>query len=584
MKLGSLFDGSGTAPLAAAMCGIEPVWASEIEPYPIKVTKARFPNMKHLGSILDINGAEVEPVDIICGGSPCQDLSVAGKQKGLHEGERSHLFFEMTRIIKEMRNATNGKYPRYVIWENVPGAFSSNNGRDFLAVLQAFAEIADPDIHVPEPKQKAHKSGFAWKYAGYVAGDGWSIAWRTVDAQYWGVPQRRRRIYLVADFAGERADEILFECKSVSGNPQPSGTQREEAAGTVGGSTEGGCGIPILNDQGGQVRSVTEGVTGTLRAQEHGHQPIVAMRNGYGAISINRKQFGLDIGYDIASTILANDFKEPQCIIAGFVGRQGAKSGSVGFENDISPTLRQGITTDVVYTIEGNTIDRESNKNGKGYAEDVSLTLNTQDRHGCCYAADIRNGALNEELSGTLQSKNGGGYSLNYQNPVVYPFDMQAFGKYGNGETASTLKQRDYKDTTDLVVEDCRIYPGVGITSKQNSSNPMPGDPAPTLSTDSRNYLEKDGKPPRKYIVRRLTPLECCRLQGFPDWWTEGCEEYPITQQQRDTEMLSYIEPHGKIEGSDSAKYKMWGNGMALPNMLHVMVGISRAESRRADI
>lgn len=154
MRLGSLFDGSGTAPLAAKMCGIDPVWASEIEPYPIKVTKARFPAMKHLGSITEINGAEVVPVDIICGGSPCQDLSVAGKQAGIHNGERSHLFFEMTRIIREMRGASNGKYPRYVVWENVPGAFSSNQGRDFLAVLQAFAEIADPDIHVPEPESR----------------------------------------------------------------------------------------------------------------------------------------------------------------------------------------------------------------------------------------------------------------------------------------------------------------------------------------------------------------------------------------------------------------------------------------------
>lgn len=154
MKLGSLFDGSGTAPLAASMCGIEPVWASEIEPYPIKVTKARFPNMLHLGDITKIDGAAVEPVDIICGGSPCQDLSVAGKQAGLHNGERSHLFFEMTRIIKQMREATNGKYPRYIIWENVPGAFSSNKGKDFLAVLQAFAEIAAPDVHVPEPQKR----------------------------------------------------------------------------------------------------------------------------------------------------------------------------------------------------------------------------------------------------------------------------------------------------------------------------------------------------------------------------------------------------------------------------------------------
>jgi len=269
MKLGSLFDGSGTAPLAAAMCGIEPVWASEIEAYPIKVTSARFPGMKHLGSITEISGAEVAPVDIICGGSPCQDLSVAGKQKGLHEGERSHLFFEMTRIIKEMRDATNGRYPRFIIWENVPGAFSSNNGRDFLAVLQAFAEIADPDIHVPQPKQKASVSRLAWKSAGYVAGDGWSIAWRTVDAQYWGVPQRRRRIYLVADLGGERADEILFKPEGMSGNSEPCGAQREETAGTAGSGPD---------------------------------------RSG------------------------------------GFVGGQGAKSGSVGFEEGLSPTLRQAIT------------------------------------------------------------------------------------------------------------------------------------------------------------------------------------------------------------------------------------------------
>ena len=152
LTLGSLFDGSGTAPLAAINCGITPVWASEIEPYPIRVTTKRFPRMMHLGNIAEIDGASAPHVDIICGGSPCQDLSVAGKQAGLHKGERSHLFFEMTRIIKQMRGATNGKYPRFIIWENVPGAFSSNKGHDFYAVLQAFAEIADPYVHVPEPE------------------------------------------------------------------------------------------------------------------------------------------------------------------------------------------------------------------------------------------------------------------------------------------------------------------------------------------------------------------------------------------------------------------------------------------------
>lgn len=152
MTLGSLFDGSGTCPLAAAMCGITPVWASEIEPYPIRVTQKNFPRMKHLGDITQINGAEIEPVDIVTFGSPCQDLSEAGAQKGLVEGKRSVLFFDAIRIVKEMRGATHGKYPRYVVWENVPGAFSSNKGRDFLEVLRAFVRAAGGNgADVPAP-------------------------------------------------------------------------------------------------------------------------------------------------------------------------------------------------------------------------------------------------------------------------------------------------------------------------------------------------------------------------------------------------------------------------------------------------
>lgn len=151
MTLGSLFDGSGTCPLAAAMCGIKPVWASEIEPYPIRVTQKNFPEMKHLGDITKINGAEIEPVDIVTFGSPCQDLSVAGAQKGLIDGKRSSLFFEAIRIITEMREATHGKCPRYAVWENVPGAFSSNQGRDFLEVLRAFVRAAGGNgADVPE--------------------------------------------------------------------------------------------------------------------------------------------------------------------------------------------------------------------------------------------------------------------------------------------------------------------------------------------------------------------------------------------------------------------------------------------------
>lgn len=212
MKLLSLFDGSGGFPLAASMCGIEPIYASEIEPYPIAVTRSRFPNMKHLGDVSRINGAEIEPVDIISFGSPCQDLSVAGKRKGLqHEGKgddettRSGLFIEAIRIIKEMRGATNGEYPTFALWENVPGAFSSNKGEDFRIVLEEFVKISEPTATMP-PADKGK-----WPYADIIVGDGWSIAYRTFDLQYWGCPQRRKRIYLVADFRGERAGKILFE-------------------------------------------------------------------------------------------------------------------------------------------------------------------------------------------------------------------------------------------------------------------------------------------------------------------------------------------------------------------------------------
>ena len=217
-KLGSLFDGSGGFPLAGTLCGIEPVWAAEIEPYPIAVTRLRFPNMKHLGDISKVNGAKIEPVDIITFGSPCQDLSVAGKRAGLkHEANgdeettRSGLFMEAVRIIKEMRRATNGKYPRFALWENVPGAFSSNKGEDFKVVLEEIIKIVEPSAVMPEVPQKG------WNYADSYSGDGWSLAYRVLDAQYWGVPQRRRRIYLVADLRGECARKVLFERNGLRG-------------------------------------------------------------------------------------------------------------------------------------------------------------------------------------------------------------------------------------------------------------------------------------------------------------------------------------------------------------------------------
>ena len=440
MTLGSLFDGSGTCPLAATMCGITPVWASEIEPYPIRVTQKNFPGMRHLGDITQINGAEIEPVDIVTFGSPCQDLSEAGAQKGLVEGERSVLFFDAIRIICEMREATNGKYPRYAVWENVPGAFSSNQGRDFLEVLRAFAEAAGGNrTDVPEPARKGKTDKLAWRNAGCILGDGYSIAWRVLDAKDWGVPQRRKRIFLVCDFAGGRAGEILFKREGLRRNFVQSRAARKETAADAVGSTGGSCGT--------------------------------------------------------------------------------------------------------VYALQGNGIDRADTAgcNGKGWREDVCYTLNTVDRPAVAYSADCRNMRLNEEISGTLQAKGNGGYSLNYQNPVVYQNPKR--GEYVESEVGSTLLAHLAVEPRDIVV-----YDALGNGD---------GQIVPTLIGDHESrvtyytalavFLEKL----RRYIVRRLTPLECCRLQGFPDWWEDG------------------------VNGSDSARYKMWGNGMALPCVLYVMEGIA---------
>lgn len=301
MTLGSLFDGSGGFPLGGLISGVTPLWASEVEPFPIRVTSRRIPQMKHLGDISSINGAEVEPVDIITFGSPCQDMSVAGKRSGL-DGERSCLFYEAIRIVKEMRCKTNGQYPRYIVWENVPGAFSSNAGEDFKAVLEAVASVKD-DYAVPcPPKGK-------WTGAGEILGDDFSIAWRCVDAQFWGVPQRRRRIYLVADFNSGCAGKILFESEGLFGNLEPSRCPWKGTAGTSEESTPA-TGI-VLNDQGGNRMDVTDDVTCTLRAESH----------------------------------------HPPCVMesAGFCTEHSADSRGIGYEAEKSPTLRAGVVPATVY-------------------------------------------------------------------------------------------------------------------------------------------------------------------------------------------------------------------------------------------
>ena len=208
LTLGSLFDGSGGFPLGGVLAGITPIFNSEIEPFPVRVTEVRFPNMKHYGDVSKLKGSELPPTDIITFGSPCQDMSIAGCRDGL-SGSRSSLFYEAIRVIKEMREATNGQYPRYIVWENVPGAFSSNKGEDFRCVLEEVCKVKDSKVSVSKPSK--------WENAGRIMGDGYSVAWRLLDAQYWGVPQRRQRIYLVADFDGGSAGKILFESEGLSG-------------------------------------------------------------------------------------------------------------------------------------------------------------------------------------------------------------------------------------------------------------------------------------------------------------------------------------------------------------------------------
>ena len=247
MTLGSLFDGSGSFPMAGLLSGIIPVWASEIEPFPIRVTTKRLPFVKHLGDINKINGSEIEPVDIITFGSPCTDLSIAGKRAGLN-AERSGLFFQAVRIIKEMRFATNGKYPRFAVRENVTGAFSSNSGEDFRIVLEEICKIKDSAVSVPEPEK--------WTKSGEILGNGYSVAYRTFDAQYWGVPQRRKRIYLVADFDGECASKILFESEGLSGYSAKSFRAWQETTRSIadGIETSGGNNQPFVVVEGNGSR------------------------------------------------------------------------------------------------------------------------------------------------------------------------------------------------------------------------------------------------------------------------------------------------------------------------------------------
>lgn len=454
--------------------------------------------MKHLGDICKINGAEIEIVDVITGGSPCQDLSIAGKRAGL-AGARSGLFMEQIRIAKEMRerDRANGRTgdmvrPRFMVWENVPGAFSSNKGQDFAAVLEEIIRIAEPeapDIEVPE------KGWPTWGGYHDEVGGRWSVAWRVHDAQYWGVPQRRRRISVVADFGGDTAGEILFERKSVSGYLAESGATRERLAGNAesrAGKTEQcltawDCQSKRIFDTNGKSPALQGGVGGGVN-----NPAIFCMATQQGGAEVRSD--------DRAPTLTAaagmSGNNQP-VICAAFKAGQGAKANGIGYAEEQAPTLNAEC--------------------GGNKPAVVALDMS----HACDVIRDCG------EVTPSLQARMGTGGN---QVPLTY---QQTTGTLSPGAHAGSYNGQDAYN--DMLV--CGATPDVAHALRAKA--------ACAYREDAETY------PVQNMVVRRLTPMECERLQGFPDGWTDIGE---------------WRDSKGKLrKPSDSPRYKALGNSIALP-------------------
>ena len=481
--------------------------------------------MKHLGDITKISGAEIEIVDVITGGSPCQDLSIAGKRAGL-AGARSGLFMEQVRIVKEMRehDRKSGRTgdmvrPRFMVWENVPGAFSSNKGQDFAAVLEEIIRIAEPeapDIEVPE------KGWNTWGGYHDEVGGRWSVAWRVHDAQYWGVPQRRRRISVVADFGGDTAGEILFERKSVSGHPAESGAAGEgPSTGAESGASyavriRGGC------DGGGKGALVQTEKSGTLGT---GNDQTIFCLQGNAidradTTGCNGKGWREDTCYTV------NTIDRP-AVCAGFKLGNSEQSRSIGYAEEQSPTLNAecGGNKPAVLCL------NDQGGNVMGVSHDVSGTLRAQE-HGhqptvldMSHACDIIRDC--GEVSPSLQARMGTGGN---QIPLTY---QTVTGTLSPGAHAGSYNGQDAYN--DMLV--CGATPDVAHALRAKA--------ACAYREDAETY------PVQNMVVRRLTPMECERLQGYPDGWTAIGE---------------WMDSKGKRhKDADSPRYKALGNSIALP-------------------
>ena len=567
LTLGSLFDGSGTFPMMAMLSGIVPVWKSEIEPFPIAVTEKRLPFVKHLGDINSVNGAEIEPVDIITFGSPCTDLSVAGKRQGLN-AERSGLFFQAIRIIKEMRGATNGKYPRFAVWENVTGAFSSNGGEDFRCVLEELCQVKDPDISIPKPKK--------WTKAGNIMGDDFSLAYRTFDAQYWGVPQRRMRIYLVADFDGGCASKILFESEGVSGYSAESFRAWQETARSFGNcSEETGSGLMFEN------HSQDTRYTGPLNVAQ-----TVSATYGTGG---NNQPFVVE------SSVVPATLK----IRCGHGnGGRGAliqknKSATLSCNND------QTLFVPKAYGICGKYSNSmlSNNPNSGFYEADTSRTIDTSNQSPC----KNQGGMVVVEGNGSRPSHHGDGYKESETMYTLNCTENHAVS-YGIGRPAMN---QGYNARFSFQVEEEKsptiVASGAGgiahpkySTSKNSHHTVAEKEKANTLvASDYKDPpVVNDSTPEIEYIVRRLTPQECALLQGMPTWWCDDIGIENPTEEQINW-WQNVFETYNKAVGktckpksrkqiekwlknpySDSAAYKMWGNGICSSIAFFVLSGI----------
>lgn len=512
--------------------------------------------MIHLGDITKIHGDQIEPVDCITFGSPCQDLSIAGRRAGL-AGERSGLFVEAVRIIKEMRKATNGMHPTFAIWENVPGAFSSNSGEDFRAVLEELARVEQPDTVIPRPPR-----GGRWSKAGAIAGAGWSLAWRQLDAQHWGVPQRRKRIALVADFGGQRASEILFERTGVSGHPDEGIPAWKEIAGLTkncsagndrvvaeggrnaaytlkicSGCAGGGKGalvqtektgtlstlqdqtlfqpavaykVQVLNDQSGGKMDVSYDVVGTLRANAKGHDPIVLDVLPFDTTQLTSPQNGSNPHWGDPCHPLAASAHTPSAVVKVFDARESG-------DGQIVPTI---------------TGDHESR-----------ITDYT------AIAVDLYNGAVTGNTATAITCRSTA--------PNSGPKVIESYG-IGNGQAHSSVTKE--KSGTLDTMHDAQA---VAI---EHAGCLTPWD------VQSRRIFSEYGKWPALYsgeggghgyvftlrwIVRRLTPMECERLQGYPDGWTD-IGEWTDTKGK-------------KHKAADSPRYKALGNSIALPQWFWIV-------------